>query len=123
MCGFEGSALTLSNMDEVFFMQTKTSGAQAASLTGNGKIVNETFTLQQLTADGTVLRTFTGTGTELAQMRGTGEAGQQADVSVNLRVAFRGVAEDGTKIAFTIKARMRAEHDRFDTAVDGCRLS
>lgn len=123
MCGFEGSALTLANMDEVFFIQTKTRGAQAGSFTGTGKILNETFTLQQLAADGTVIRTFTGTGTELAQMRGTGDAGQQADVSVNLRVAFRGAAEDGTKITFTIKARMRAEQDRFDAAVDGCRLT
>jgi hypothetical protein len=123
MCGFEGSALTLANMDEVFFIQTKTRGAQAGSFTGTGKILNETFTLQQLGSDGTVLRTFTGTGTELAQMRGSGDAGQQADISVNLRVVFRGVAEDGTKITFTIKARMRAEHDRFDAAVDGCRLS
>lgn len=129
MCGFAGSALTLANMDEVFGIQTKTRGAQAGSFTGIGKILDETFTLRQLAADGTVLRTFTGAGTELAQMRGTGEAGQQADVSVNLRVAFRGAAEDGTKIAFTIKARLRTAADgsdrpeRFDAAVTSCRLS
>jgi hypothetical protein len=123
MCGFEGSALTLANMDEVFFIQTKDRGAKAGSFTGTGKILDETFTLQQLAADGTVIRTFTGTGTELAQMRGTGDAGQQADISVNLRVAFRGAAEDGTKITFTIKARLRAEQQRFDAAVDGCRLT
>jgi hypothetical protein len=122
MCGFAGSALTLANMDEVFGIQTKTRGAQAGSFTGTGKILNETFTLRQLSEDGMVIRAFTGTGTELAQMRGSGEAGQQADISVNLRVAFRGTAEDGTKITFTIKARLRAEQDRFEAAVDGCRL-
>lgn len=78
--------------------------------------------MQQLDSDGVVLRTFTGSATELAQFRGTGEAGQQADVSVNLRVSFRGAAEDGTRIAFTIKARLRAAQDRFDAAVDSCRL-
>jgi hypothetical protein len=121
MCGFAGSALTLADMDEVFGIQTKTRGAAAGSFTGTGKILGETFELEQLAADGTVLRTFTGDATELAQFRGTGQAGQQADVSVNLRVSFRGSAEDGTRIAFSIKARMRAAQDRFDAAVDSCR--
>ncbi len=123
MCGFAGSALTLANMDEVFGIQTKERGAAAGSFTGTGKILGETFVLEQLAADGTVVRTFTGTGTELAQFRGTGAAGQQADLSVNLRVAFRGTAEDGTRITFTIKARMRAAQERFDASVDSCRLN
>jgi len=123
MCGFAGSALVLADMDEVFGIQTKERGAAAGSFTGTGKILGETFRLDQLSADGTVLRTFTGNATELAQFRGTGEAGQQADLSVNLRVSFRGTAGDGTRIAFTIKARMRAAQDRFQAAVDGCRLT
>jgi hypothetical protein len=123
MCGFAGSALTLDHMDEVFGIQTKERGAAAGTFTGTGKILGETFVLDQLAQDGTVVRTFAGNATELAQFRGTGQEGQQADLSTNLRVSFRGTAADGTRIAFTIKARMRAAQDRYEAAVDGCRLT
>jgi hypothetical protein len=123
MCGFAGSALTLAHMDEVFGIQSKERGAAAGTFTGTGKILGETFALEELAADGTVVRTFTGSATELAQFRGTGEAGQQADLSTNLRVSFRGTAGDGTRIAFSIKVRMRAAQDRYEAAVDGCRLT
>jgi hypothetical protein len=127
MCGFAGSALTLSEMDETFFIQSKENGAKAGSFTGTGKILDESFTLVQYDEGGRAVRTFTGTGDEYAQMRGSGAAGPMADQSVNLRVRFRGESADGHDLAFSLKLRMRTdaqtgEVTKFEAAVDQCHV-
>lgn len=128
MCGFDGTRLILSDMTETFFIQSKQQGAKAGSFTGTGKILDEKFELTQYDASGNAVRVFTGTGDEYAQFRGTGNAGQQADTSVNLRVIFRGASDDGTRLSFSIKLRMRVDPRtgqpvRFDAAVDGCHVN
>lgn len=127
MCGFEGVRLDLWDMDETFGIQTTQNGAKAGSFTGTGKILGEHFALTQLDAQGEEVRTYTGDAVELAQFRGSGEAGQQADLSTNLRVSFRGESPDGTSLDFSLKLRFRAdaktgEPTRFSAAVDGCRV-
>jgi hypothetical protein len=127
MCGFARSTLVLSNMRETFFVQVKQNGAKAGSFTGIGKLLDETFHLTEYDAAGNAVRVYTGTGDEYAQFRGTGEAGMQADQSVNLRVVFRGASADGRKISFSIKARVRTdaqtgEMTRFDAAVENCHV-
>ena len=128
MCGFAGTKLVLSDMTETFFVQSKQNGAKAGSFTGTGKILDETFQLTQYDAAGNTVRVFNGTGDEYAQFRGTGDAGQQADLSTNLRVIFRGASADGTKLSFSIKMRMRVDATtgvptRMDAAVDGCHVN
>lgn len=124
MCGFDGTRLVLSDMRETFFIQEHERGAQAGAFTGTGTILDETFVLDQLDAEGNVVRTFTGTGDEYARFRGTGAAGQVADQSVNLRVTFRGDSEDGVRVDFGIRMRMTVDHDgvpSFAAEVDHCR--
>jgi hypothetical protein len=128
MCGFAGTKLILSDMTERFLIQAKQQGAQAGSFTGTGKILDETFELTQYDAAGNTVRVFTGAGDELAQFRGTGASGQQADTSVNLRVSFRGASDDGTKLSFSLKLRMRVDQKtgvptKFEAAVDGCHVN
>jgi hypothetical protein len=127
MCGFEGVKLDLWDMDETFGIQTKTNGAKAGSFTGTGKILGEHFSLTQLDAEENEVRTYTGDAVELAQFRGTGDAGQQADLSTNLRVSFRGQSADGHSLDFSLKLRYRAdaqtgEPTKFSAFVDGCRV-
>ena len=125
MCGFDGTRLVLSDMTEVFRIQTKQRGAQAGSFTGTGTIRDEVFVLDQLDADGQVVRTFTGTGDEYAAMRGTGAAGPVSDRSVDLRVDFRGRSEDGHRLDFGIDLRVRTAHDgeqTFEAEVSSCRV-
>ena len=118
MCGFAGTRLVLSDMREVFFVQEKERGAQAGSSTGIGKILDETFVLTQYDDSQNPVRTFTGTGDEYAQFRGTLDGEQQ----VNLRVIFRGASEDGHRLAFSIKLRVRPSQERFEAAVDSCHV-
>jgi hypothetical protein len=125
MCGFAGTKLVLSNMTETYFVQEN---PNTGSFTGIGKILNETFQLTQFDANGDVVRVYRGTGDEYAQFRGTGSEGSyRADVSANLRVIFRGASDDGTRLSFSIKLRIRfdketGEPSRFEAAVDGCHL-
>lgn len=118
MCGFAGTRLVLSDMREVFFIQEKQRGAQAGSATGIGKILDETFVLTQYDESGAEVRTFTGTGDEYAQFKGTMDGEQQ----VNLRVMFRGSSDDGHQVSFSIKLRVRPALDRFEGIVDSCHV-
>lgn len=118
MCGFAGTRLVLSDMREVFFIQEKQRGAQAGSATGIGKILDETFVLTQYDESGAEVRTFTGTGDEYAQFKGTMDGEQQ----VNLRVMFRGSSDDGHQVSFSIKLRVRPALDRFEGSVDSCHV-
>ncbi|MGN6332051.1 MAG: hypothetical protein ACTHOD_10415 [Motilibacteraceae bacterium] len=127
MCGFEGVKLDLWDMDETFGVQTKLNGAKAGSFTGTGKILGEHFALTQLDASGDEVRTYAGDAVELAQFRGTGDTGQQADLSTNLRVSFRGESPDGQSLDFSLKVRFRAdagtgEPTKMSAFVDGCRV-
>ena len=122
MCGFAGTRLVLSDMRETFFIQEKQNGAQAGAFTGIGKILDESFVLTQYDESGAEVRTYTGTGDEYAQFRGTGASGQQADTAVNLRVVFRGASPDGHRVSFSLKLRVRAAQDRFEAAVDSCHV-
>ena len=118
MCGFAGTRLVLSDMREVFFIQDKQRGARAGSSTGIGKILDETFELTQYDENGARVRTFTGTGDEYAQFKGSIDGDQQ----VNLRVVFRGASEDGQRLSFSLKLRVRPAQERFEAAVDSCHV-
>ena len=118
MCGFAGTRLVLSDMREVFFVQDKPRGAQAGTSTGIGKILDETFALTQYDEQGAAVRTFTGTGDEYAQFKGTVDGEQQ----VNLRVVFRGASDDGHQLSFSLKLRVRPAQQRLEAAVDSCHV-
>ncbi len=125
MCGFAGTKLVLSDMTETFFLQEN---PKKGSFTGTGKILDETFELTQYDGDGNIVRVYQGTGDEYAQFRGTGAQGYSADLSANLRVMFRGASDDGTRLSFSIKMRLRfdkqtGEPVRFEAAVDSCHVN
>ncbi len=125
MCGFAGTRLVLSNMTETYFIQEN---LRTGSFTGMSKILDETFELTQYDAAGNVVRVYEGTGDEYAQFRGTGAEGYSANVSANLRVMFRGASEDGSRLSFSIKMRLRfdkqtGEPVRFEAGVDGCHVN
>jgi hypothetical protein len=125
LCGFAGSGLTLSDIREVYSVAVKQNGAKAGSSNSVGKIEDEKFTLVEKDPAGIPVRTFTGTGTEYAQFRGTGTDGAMGDQSVNLRVSFRGADDAGTKIAFAIKLRVRSDavgKQQFSAVLDGCHV-
>jgi hypothetical protein len=122
MCGFAGTRLVLSDIRETFFIQEKQNGARAGTFTGVGKILDETFVLTQHDESGAEVRTYTGTGDEYAQFRGTGANGQQADTAVNLRVVFRGASPDGHRLSFSLKMRVRAAQDRYEATIDSCQV-
>lgn len=123
MCGFSGTRLVLDNMDEVFGINTKERGAKAGSFTGTGKILDETFMLDELDADGDVVRTYAGKAVELAEFRGTGDAGQFADIATNLTVRMQGESPDGHKLGFMLRAKMLAPQGKFELGVSSCHVN
>lgn len=125
MCGFAGSALTLSDIREVYKVVEHQNGAKAGGTNTNAKIDDETFVLVQKDEAGNPVRTFTGLGTEYAQFKGSG-GDSRIDGGLNLRVSFRGASEGGAKLAFSIKLRSRTDNagnQSFSAVLDQCHVS